>query len=171
MAGHLCRHQDSEMLPQSSLVFNAVPCWGSSERSLEPISRVSGSRRNGASDGCAGLQRSATPSTPAAGFQTVLWPSTHWVPLAPAQPSTSASVLTGPPSQGCGQDSGGWQVMQGPRGSGKDRITVCLMASQALLTLSPWRPLSMAPGGGGVGWGGARMLPVVFGAQSCFQTL
>ena len=170
MAGHLCRHQDSEMLPQSSLVFNAVPCWGSSERSLEPISRVSGSRRNGASDGCAGLQRSATPSTPAAGFQTVLWPSTHWVPLAPAQPSTSASVLTGPPSQGCGQDSGGWQVMQGPRGSGKDRITVCLMASQALLTLSPWRPLSMAPGWGG-GWGGARMLPVVFGAQSCFQTL
>lgn len=144
MAGHLRRHQDSEMLPQSSLVFNAVPCWGSSERSLQPISRVAGSSRNGTSDGCAGLQGSAPPP--------------HWLSNCPVSQHPLGALGPGPFLHLClcarwASPPGLRPGLGGPasdsRATGlleEDRIAVCLTAFKALLTLSPWWPLSTAPG-------------------------
>lgn len=54
-------------------------------------------------DGRAGVRGSPPPAS----ALTALRPGTRRVPLGRSQPSSSALVLTGPPSRGCGQVQGG----------------------------------------------------------------
>lgn len=114
MADYLRRHQQTETLTQSSLVFNAVPL----SRILRVIAPANFQRcrrqEEGASDGCAGLGGSPPPALRLPGV-----PAVNGCPWGSPSTSTSASLPMGPPSQGCGLDQEAGGLLPGPKGSYK----------------------------------------------------
>ena len=120
MAGYLRRHQQTEMLPQSSLVFNAVPLLRIF-RVIAPANLQRCRRQEEAtSDGCAGLGGSPPPALRPPGV-----PAVTGCPWGSPSTSTSASLPMGPPSQGCGLDQEAGGLLPGPKGS--DKITEFLL--------------------------------------------
>ena len=112
MAGHLRRYLESEMLPQSSLVFNAVPLL----RILRAIAPANFQRcrqpEDRRSDGCAGLAGSPPPALRLPGV-----PAGTGCSWGSASISTFASLPTGPPSRGWGLDQEAGRLL--PSGSCK----------------------------------------------------
>ena len=156
MAGHLRRHLESEMLPQSSLVFNAVPQLRIL-RAIAPANFQRGRQpEDRRSDGCAGLARSPPPALRLPGVRAgtgCSWGS--------ASISTFASLPTGSPSWGWGLDQEAGRLLPSASCKRTEFLFVVVQSlSRVRLFAIPRTAARQAPLSSAISWSLLRFMPI-----------